>query len=62
MVHRNGHQAMGDVVGYRKVGVELWMVGGLKAAMGYTGCGTIPAMQQDARPMSGRLGGDVDAD
>jgi IMP dehydrogenase len=25
------------------------LVGGLKAAMGYTGCGTIPAMQRDAR-------------
>jgi len=25
------------------------LVGGLKAAMGYTGCGTISAMQRDAR-------------
>lgn len=25
------------------------LVGGLKAAMGYTGCGTLPAMQADAR-------------
>jgi IMP dehydrogenase len=25
------------------------LVGGLKAAMGYCGCGAIPAMQRDAR-------------
>ena len=25
------------------------LVGGIKAAMGYTGCGSVPAMQRDAR-------------
>ena len=41
---------VGRVPARGPVGETIYqLVGGLKAAMGYTGCGTIPAMQQDAR-------------
>lgn len=41
---------VGRVPARGPIGDTLYqLVGGLKASMGYTGCGTIPAMQADAR-------------